>query len=407
MAEKKQEKPVFTYEGKDKSGKRVSGEKTAVNEAMARAELRREGILPIRVRKKRKSLFDTGKAKKIKPVDIAGFARQLATMISSGVPLVQSLDIIADGTEHSGVREMVRGIQNDVEGGTTLADALANRPLHFDDLFVNLVRAGESSGNLETVLDRLATYKEKTESLKAKIRKALFYPAMVLVVAFAVTAVLLIFVIPQFQDLFSSFGADLPAFTKLVIKLSELFRSYAFYIFGGIGAAIYAFFYFKKRSERFNDILDRISLKLPIVGTLTEKAAIARFARTFSTMFAAGVPMVEALDSVSGATGNRVYGRAIQEVRESASKGEQLKGSLKASGLFPNMVVQMIGIGEETGELDAMLAKVADFYEEEVDNMVDSMSSLIEPLIMVVLGGLVGGLVIAMYLPIFKLGQAI
>lgn len=400
------DKVAFVWEGKDRNGKRVKGEQWAANEAMVRAQLRREGTVPLKVRKKPKPLFGGGK-KKIRPADIAGFARQAATMTSSGVPLVQSLEIIAQGADNPSMRDLVNGIRADVEGGTPFADALAKRRVYFDDLFVNLVRAGEESGNLEAVLDRIATYKEKTESLKGKIKKAMFYPTAVVVVAFIVTAILLIFVIPQFQDLFQGFGADLPGFTLFVIAISEAFQKYWWAIFGGLGAAIAAFIYFKKRSKRFQDFLDRLVLKLPIFGELAEKAALARFARTLSTMFAAGVPMVEALDSVSGATGNVVFENAIADMRDQTATGQPLQVTMKSAGLFPAMVIQMVGIGEETGEVDSMLAKVADFYEEEVDNMVDGLSSLLEPMIMAFLGIVVGGLVIAMYLPIFKLGSVV
>jgi type IV pilus assembly protein PilC len=303
--------------------------------------------------------------------------------------------------------KLVNEIKDDVAGGISLGNALARHPLYFDKLYVSLVTAGENAGALEAILERIAVYKEKTESLKKKIMKALFYPAAVLVVAFIVTAILLIFVIPQFKDLFSSFGADLPAFTLMVIGLSEIFQQYWWAIFGGIGAAVYAFFFFKKRSQKFNQVLDRIILRLPLVGPLTHKAAIARFARTLSTMFAAGVPLVEAMASVAGATGNHVYETAVLEMRDMTAQGQQMRLSMQQSGLFPMMVVQMVGIGEETGELDKMLSKVADIYEEEVNNMVDAMSSLIEPMIMAFLGVVVGGLVIAMYLPIFKLGSVV
>ncbi|MEF3192927.1 MAG: type II secretion system F family protein [Halothiobacillaceae bacterium] len=372
----------------------------------ARNILRQQGMLPLKVKKKPKPLFG-GKGKAITPAHIAAFTRQLATMLQAGMPLLQGLEIIAQSAEIPAMTRLVNQIKDDVAGGISLGNALARHPLYFDKLYVSLVVAGENAGALEAILERIAVYKEKTESLKKKIKKALFYPAAVLVVAFVVTAILLIFVIPQFKELFSSFGADLPAFTLMVIGLSEIFQQYWWMIFGGIGAAVYAFFFFKKRSRKFNEVLDRLILRLPLFGPLTHKAAIARFARTLSTMFAAGVPLVDALGSVAGATGNHVYEAAVLEMRDMTAQGMQIRLTMQQSGLFPMMVVQMVGIGEETGELDKMLGKVADIYEEEVDNMVDAMSSLMEPMIMAFLGIVVGGLVIAMYLPIFKLGSVV
>lgn len=398
---------VYAWHGTDKKGKRIKGESTASSPAAVKADLRRQGVTPINVKKKAKSIFSGAKKQKITPKDIAIFARQLATMMTAGVPLVQSFEIIGHGNENPSMANLILGVKADVEGGTTLADALAKRPMYFDDLFVNLVRAGEQAGVLETLLHKVATYKEKTEALKGKIKKALFYPVSVLVVAFIVTAVLLIFVIPQFEELFKGFGADLPAFTQFVVGLSRGFQDWWWAIFGGIGLAITAIIDLNKRSAAFRRGKDRLLLKLPVVGLILNKAAVARFARTMSTMFAAGVPMVEAMESVAGATGNIVYSDAVMQMRENVATGQQLQLSMKQTNLFPSMVVQMVAIGEESGSLDDMLAKVADFYEEEVDNLVDSMSSLMEPLIMAVLGVLVGGLIVAMYLPIFKLGSVV
>lgn len=406
MAQAGENKVTFVWEGKDRTGKRIHGEVLATSEMQARNILRQQGTLPLKVKKKPRPLIG-GKGKAIKPAHIAAFTRQLATMLQAGMPLLQGLEIIAQSAEIPAMTRLVNEIKDDVAGGISLGNALARHPLYFDKLYVSLVKAGEDAGALEAILERIAVYKEKTESLKKKIKKALFYPAAVLVVAFIVTAILLIFVIPQFKDLFSSFGADLPAFTLMVIGLSEIFQQYWWMIFGGIGGAIYAFIFFKKRSRAFNQALDRLVLRLPLLGPLTHKAAVARFARTLSTMFAAGVPLVEAMGSVAGATGNHVYETAVLEMRDMTAQGQQIRLSMQQSGLFPMMVVQMVGIGEETGELDKMLGKVADIYEEEVDNMVDAMSSLMEPMIMAFLGVVVGGLVIAMYLPIFKLGSVV
>jgi len=396
---------LYTWEGLDRKGNRVKGESNAGSEALMKAELRRQGINPVKVRKKPKPLFQ--RKKKIKGQDIAVFSRQLATMMASGVPLVQALETIGQGHDNPSMRELVDKIKADVEGGTPLAEALARYPRHFDALFVNLVRAGEQSGSLDTILNRIATYKEKTESLKGKIKKALFYPAAVLVVAFVVTSILLLFVVPQFQDLFRSFGADLPAFTLFVIGVSDAFQQWWWAVFGGIILAVWGFLHARRRSANFRRLQDRVSLRIPVIGEVLRKASIARFSRTLSTTFGAGVPLVEALDVVSGATGNALYEDGALHMRDEVTGGTQLQYSMKETGLFPNMVVQMTAIGEESGALDTMLAKVADFYEEEVDNAVDSLSSLLEPLIMVVIGGLVGSLVIAMYLPIFKLGQVV
>ena len=406
MAEKALKQDMFVWEGTDKRGNKVKGQSRANNQNLIKADLRRQGITPLKVKKK-SALSSGRRKKKIEARDIAIFTRQLATMMSAGVPLVQAFDIIGRGHENPSMQELVLAIKSDVESGSNLRDALAKHPLYFDELVCNLVEAGEAAGVLDTLLDKIATYKEKTEALKSKIKKALFYPTAVVVVAFIVTAILLIFVVPQFEELFAGFGADLPAFTRMVIDLSEFMQSYWWAVFGGIGLAIYGFMQAKKRSPAFNHALDKIVLKLPIVGDILTKAAIARYARTLSTMFAAGVPLVEALDSVAGATGNSVYSNAVQRMRDQVSTGLQLQLAMNQTGLFPNMVVQMVAIGEEAGSLDAMLSKVADFYEQEVDDAVDGLSSLLEPLIMAILGILVGGLVIAMYLPIFKMGQVV
>jgi type IV pilus assembly protein PilC len=328
-------------------------------------------------------------------------------MLAAGIPLVQAFEIVGNGNDKPAMQKLVLDVKADVEGGTSLHEALGKHPLHFDDLFVNLVEAGEQAGALESLLDKIATYKEKTEALKKKVKKALFYPTAVLVVAVIVTVILLIFVIPQFESLFKGFGADLPAFTQMVIDLSRLVQNDGLFIGAVLGGIGWTFFYFKKRSRKMREFLDRLSLKIPIIGPILNKSAIARYARTLSTMFAAGVPLVEALESVAGATGNIVYEDAVMRMRDEVATGQRLQRAMESTGLFPNMVVQMIAVGEESGSLDAMSAKVATFYEQEVDNAVDSMSSLLEPLIMAILGVLVGGLVIAMYLPIFKLGSVV
>lgn len=405
-AQKKVEKPkVFVWEGSDKKGRRVKGETRAANIAFVRAELRRQGIAPLKVKKKATSLFNT--KKKITPGDIAIFSRQLATMMEAGVPLVQSFDIVGRGHENPAMQDLLLAIKADVEGGTALAEALAKHPLYFDDLFCNLVRAGEAAGVLEILLDKIAIYKEKTESLKGKIKKALFYPAAVIIVAFVVTAIIMIFVIPQFQSLFSTFGGELPAFTKAVIAASEWMQSYWWAVVLAVIGAIYAFSYVFKRSRKFRQTIDRMLLGTPIIGIILHKASIARFSRTLATMFAAGVPLVEALESVAGATGNVIYGDAVMRMREDVATGQSLQLTMKQQNLFPHMVIQMVSIGEESGSLDHMLGKVADFFEEQVDNAVDALSSLLEPFIMVIIGTLVGGLVVAMYLPIFKMASVV
>lgn len=397
---------TFIWEGSNQQGQRVKGELGGKNSNLIKAELRRQGIVPVTVQKKPKPLLGQRK-KKVTPKDIAIFSRQLATMMSAGVPLVQAFEIIGRGHENPSVQTLVMAIKADVEGGGTLAAALGNHPRQFDELFCNLVYAGEQSGTLETLLGKIATYKEKTEAIKGKIKKALFYPTAVVVVAFVITAILLIFVIPQFQTLFQSFGADLPALTLLVLKISTIFQEWWWAIFGGIGATVYGLMEAKQRSRKVSRLFDRLLLKLPVIGVILNKATIARFARTLSTMFAAGVPLVEAMVSVAGAAGNAVYSEAILRMRDEVSTGNQLQAAMRNSQIFPNMVVQMVAIGEEAGSLDHMLAKVADFYEEEVDNAVDALSSLLEPIIMAVLGVLVGGLVVAMYLPIFKMGSVV
>jgi type IV pilus assembly protein PilC len=394
----------YNWEGKDKKGNKVRGRTLAVNENAVRAELRRQAIVPIKIRKQSK-LFSTGG--KPTPGDIAIFSRQLATMLAAGIPLVQAFEIVGVGHDKPAMQKLILDIKMNIEGGSSLHESLAKHPLYFDDLYVNLVEAGEQAGALESLLDKVATYKEKTEALKKKIKKALFYPAAVLAVAVIVTLILLLFVIPQFEALFKGFGADLPAFTRMVIDLSEFVQTQGWWMGLVIGAAIFGFFYLKKRSRALQQFLDRLSLKIPIIGPILVKAAIARYARTLSTMFSAGVPLVEAMESVAGATGNIVYEIAVMRMRDEVATGQRLQRAMENSGLFPNMVVQMIAVGEESGSLDAMAAKVADFYELEVDTAVDGLSSLLEPLIMAILGVLVGGLVIAMYLPIFKLGAVI
>jgi len=406
MAEKALKQSVFAWEGLDRRGTKVKGELSGSNIVTVKAELRRQGINPRKVRKK-STLFASGKGAKIIPKDIAIFSRQLATMMSAGVPLVQAFDIIGRSHEKPRMREMLLSIKSDIEAGNTLAASLAKHPYHFDELFVNLVEAGEQAGVLEDLLHKIATYKERTEEIKAKIKKALFYPSAVMVVAFIVTVILLVYVVPQFADLFKGFGADLPAFTQLVINMSEFMQKWWWAVFGILIGTAVAGVQAKKRSVKFNHALDRILLKVPVVGLILNKAAIARYARTLSTMFAAGVPLVEAMTSVAGATGNQVYTDAVLRMREEVATGRQLQACMKDVGLFPPMVVQMVAIGEEAGSLDSMLAKVADFYEAEVRDAVDSMSSLLEPLIMAILGVLVGGLVVAMYLPIFKLGAVV
>jgi type IV pilus assembly protein PilC len=394
----------FSWSGMDKKGTRVSGKSLAPDESALRADLRRQGIAVSRVKKQSSAFKSRGK---VKAEDIAVFSRQLATMLAAGIPLVQSFEIVGNGNDNPAMQKLILDVKADVEGGTSLHEALGKHPLHFDDLFVNLVEAGEQAGALETLLDKIATYKEKTEALKKKVKKALFYPTAVLVVAVIVTIILLIFVIPQFESLFKGFGADLPAFTQFVIGMSRWLQSNGIFFGLVVAGAVWTFFYFQKRSKAMREWLDRALLKIPIIGPILYKSAIARFSRTLSTMFAAGVPLVEALESVAGACGNIVFENAVLKMRDEVATGQRLQRAMENTGLFPNMVIQMIAVGEEAGALDAMSGKVATFYEAEVDNAVDSMSSLLEPLIMAILGVLVGGLVIAMYLPIFKLGAVV
>ncbi|MEJ5211021.1 MAG: type II secretion system F family protein [Burkholderiales bacterium] len=394
---------TYVWEGVDKKGKKLKGDMRAPGPQFVNAQLRRQGINPIKVKKQ--STF--GRSRKITERDITMFTRQLATMMKSGVPLLQAFDIVAKGHSNPAVQKLLGDIRNDIAAGSSLSQAFAKHPLYFDQLYCNLINAAEQAGILDTILDRLATYKEKILAIKGKIKSALFYPAAVIVVAFIITAVIMIYVIPAFKDLFQSFGADLPAPTLVVIAISDFFVQYWWAIFGGIFGGIWAFFYAWKRSTRMQDFMDRLFLKLPIFGPLIEKAAIARWARTLSTMFAAGVPLVDALDSVAGAAGNRVFYLATKRIQNEVATGTSLAVAMQNSELFPNMVIQMTQIGEESGSLDAMLSKVADYYEREVDEAVEAISSLMEPLIMVVLGVLIGGMVIAMYLPIFKMGQAV
>ena len=393
---------TFLWEGKDKAGKILKGEMRASGEAIVGATLRRQGIANPKVKK----VSGRG-GKRITAKDISLFTRQLATMMKAGVPLLQAFDIVGKGHSNPSVAKLLFDIKTEVETGNSLAQAFRKYPLYFDNLYCNLVGAGESAGILDSLLDRLATYQEKMIAIKSKIKSALFYPISIVVVAFVITAVIMIFVIPAFKDLFKSFGADLPTPTLVVMAISEYFVTYWYLIFATIGGGIWFFFYTWKRSEKMQDFMDRLFLKLPVFGDLIRKATVARWARTLSTMFAAGVPLVESLDSVAGAAGNRVYYVATKKIQNDVATGTSLTVAMQNSNVFPNMVLQMCAIGEESGSLDAMLAKVADFFEAEVDDAVDALSSLMEPIIMVVLGTLIGGLVIAMYLPIFKMGQAV
>jgi type IV pilus assembly protein PilC len=397
---------LFVWEGTDKQGRRAKGEINSTNPAIAKAELRKQGINATRVRRKSQG-FSLGGGGAIKPVDIALFTRQMATMMRAGVPLVQSFEIVADGVDKPKLRELVLAIRSDVAAGNTFASALRKHPIYFDDLFCNLVDAGEQSGSLETMLDRIASYKEKSETLKSKVRKAMTYPIAVIVVAVIVSGILLIKVVPQFQTVFSGFGAELPAFTLFVIHISEFVQSYWILVLLGIGGAVAGFTVARRRSKRLRDAIDRITLRIPVVGNIVEKSSIARFARTLSTTFSAGVPLVDALNSVAGATGNTVFVNAVLKVRDDVSTGQQLNFSMRSTGVFPNMVIQMVAIGEESGALDSMLDKSATYYEEQVDNAVDNLTALMEPMIMSVLGVLIGGLIIAMYLPIFQLGRVV
>ena len=397
---------MYAWEGIDKNGKRVKGEMSGQSDALIKTTLRRQGVNPLKVKKKAKPLFgDSGG--KITTKDITVFSRQLATMMSSGVPLVQSFEIVGRGHENKAMQNLILAIKSDVEAGGALAEAFGKHPQQFDELYVNLVTAGEHAGILEDILHKLATYMEKTEALKSKIKGALFYPTAVVAVAFIITCILMIYVIPQFEDLFKGFGADLPGLTQLVVNMSNWFVANWYLMFAAIGGTIVGLWQAKKRSVKFAHLIDRFSLKIPIIGDILNKSAIARFSRTLATMFAAGTPLVEAMSSVAGACGNIVYYNAVMKMRDEIATGTQLQISMRDVGLFPNMVVQMVAIGEESGALDTMLTKVADWYEQEVDDAVGALTSLLEPIIMAVLGVLIGGLVIAMYLPIFKMGQVV
>ncbi len=392
---------LYLWEGKDKSGKIIKGEMRAAGEASVSAHLRRQGINVTKVKKR------SGSGKKIKDKDITLFTRQLATMLKSGVPLLLSFDIVSKGHSNPSVSRLLNDIKLDVETGSSLEQSFRKFPLYFDELYCNLIGAGEAAGILDGVLDRLATYKEKILAIKSKIKGALFYPTSVIAVAFIITAVIMVFVIPAFKSLFSSFGADLPGPTLFLMSISDYFVAYWWLIFGGIGGGIYAFFYFWKRNKKMQQVIDKLVLRIPVFGELIRKATIARWSRTLSTMFAAGVPLVEALDSVAGAAGNIIYSDATKQIQREISQGGSLTVSMQNTGVFPSMVVQMVSIGEESGSLDNMLSKVADFFEGEVDDAVEALSSLMEPMIMVVLGVLIGGMVIAMYLPIFKMGSVV
>lgn len=393
---------VFEWEGKDRNGKQVRGEIRAGGENQVQASLRRQGVLPTRIRKRRMR-----SGKKIKPKDLAIFTRQLATMMKAGVPLLQAFDIVARGNANPSVTRLLTDIRNDVETGTSLSTAFRKYPIYFDNLYCNLIEAGEQAGILDQLLDRLAVYMEKTQAIKQKIKSALMYPISVTVVAFVVVAVIMIFVIPAFKQVFASFGADLPAPTQIVINMSEFFVAWWWLIFGGIGGGLYFFFQAWKRNRKMQKVMDRLLLKVPVFGVLIDKSCIARWTRTLSTMFAAGVPLVEALDSVGGASGNSVYEDATVKIQQEVSTGTSLTAAMTNANLFPTMVLQMCAIGEESGSIDHMLGKAADFYEAEVDDMVAGLSSLMEPIIIVVLGSLIGGIVVSMYLPIFKLGAVV
>ncbi|MGK0221054.1 MAG: type IV pilus assembly protein PilC [Limisphaerales bacterium] len=397
---------TFVWEGTDKQGRKSKGEISSSTPAIAKAELRRQGIAATKVKKKSAGL-SLGGGGKVKPADVALFTRQMATMMRAGVPLVQAFDIVAEGVEKKKLGDLIRAVRHDVAGGNSFAASIRKHPDEFDDLFCNLVDAGEQSGALESMLDRIASYKEKTESLKAKVRKAMTYPIAVLVVAAVVSGILLVKVVPQFEQVFQGFGAELPAFTQMVINFSEFAQAYWLWIIVGMIAIGYALSEIHKRSLRVREALDRLVLKLPVAGDIVEKSCVARYARTLSTTFAAGVPLVDALNSVAGSTGNSVFVKAVYRVRDDVSTGQQLNFSMRNTGVFPNMVNQMVAIGEEAGALDDMLDKSAEYYEEQVDNAVDNLTSLMEPIIMSVLGVLVGGLIIAMYLPIFSLGAVV
>jgi type IV pilus assembly protein PilC len=392
----------FTWVGQDRGGKTVRGEMRAAGESQVNATLRRQGIKVVEVKKQRR-----GRGGRVTEKDLTLFTRQLATMLKSGVPLLQAFDIVAKGHSNAAVAKLIMEVRSDIETGSSLKQSFEKHPLYFDTLYCNLIGAGESAGILDTVLDRLAVYKEKILAIKSKIKSALFYPIAIVVVAFVITAVIMIFVIPAFKQVFKSFGADLPALTQIVIDLSDFFVAYWWALFGGIGAAVYGFFYSWKRSERMQHAMDRLLLRVPVFGDLIRKSAIARWTRTLSTTFAAGVPLVEALESVAGAAGNYEYFSATRRIQGEVATGSSLNSAMQGTDVFPNMVIQMVAIGEEAGSLDTMLGKVADYFEQEVDDSVEALSSLMEPIIMVVLGTLIGGLVIAMYMPIFKLGSVV
>lgn len=398
---------MFVWEGTDKSGKKVKGEMSGQSDALVKAMLRRQGVQPLKVKKKSKPLLGGGGGGKVTPKDITVFSRQLATMMSSGVPLVQAFEIVGRGHENAAMQDLILGIKADIEAGNALTEALRKHPLQFNSLYCNLVEAGEHAGILEAILHKLAGYMEKTEALKSKIKAALFYPTAVIVVAFIIVTILMIFVIPQFSELFSSFGADLPALTQFLVDSSNFFVANWYMIFAAIGGTVFGLLEFKKRSKKFGEFLDKYSLRIPVIGMILEKSAIARFARTLETMFSAGTPLVEAMTSVAGACGNIVFYKATMKMRDDISTGTQLQASMRESGLFPNMVVQMVAIGEESGAIDTMLGKVADWYEQEVDDAVEALTSLLEPMIMAFLGVVIGGIVIGMYLPIFKMGAVV
>lgn len=400
--QKKVKEYLFEWEGKDRNGKTVRGETRAAGENQVQASLRRQGILPSKIKKRR---MNSGKT--IKPKDIAIFTRQLATMMKAGVPLLQSFDIVGRGNPNPNVARLLNDIRTDVETGTSLSSAFRKHPLYFNNLYCNLIEAGEAAGILEELLDRLAIYMEKTEGIKSKIKSALMYPIAVMVVAFVVVTVIMIFVIPAFKEVFSSFGADLPAPTLMIIAISEFMIAYWWLIFGLLGGGMYFFLQAWQRNEKVQQFMDRVMLRIPIFGTLVEKSVVARWTRTLSTMFAAGVPLVEALDSVGGASGNSVYALATEKIQQEVSTGTSLTQAMTNANIFPSMVLQMCAIGEESGSIDHMLGKAADFYEAEVDEMVAGLSSLMEPIIIVILGTIIGGIVVAMYLPIFKLGQVV
>ena len=405
MAQKAKKLESYVWSGKDRRGNKAKGELSGVSLALIKAQLRKQGIAPDKVKKKSKPLF--GGSKKITRFDVAMLTRQLATMMKAGVPLVQSFDIVADGLENRGLQELVMSVRNDIASGTSFAESLRKHPRQFDDLYCNLVDSGEKSGALEKMLDRIATYMEKTEILKRKVKKAMTYPIAVVVVAIVVTAILLVKVVPQFESLFNGFGAELPVFTQMVVRLSEWMQTWWFIVLMGIVGAVVLFKESKRRSPKFSDIVDKYVLKVPIMGEILDKSAVAKFGRVLSTTFAAGVPLIDALESVAGATGNAVYRDAVMRIRNDVSGGTQLQASMRTQDVFPVMAVQLTAIGEESGNLDEMLEKVAEHYEAVVDDMVDNLTALMEPMIMSVLGVLVGGLIIAMYLPIFQMGQVV